>query len=79
MMKNELSIHYFDDYCDDPVAAYNIILENRISVYWNGGVDDNWKARTIHTPFVKDENPLRAAMIIYLIMEDLSSGAENEN
>jgi hypothetical protein len=69
----------FNDYCGTPEDAYPIIFENKISTYWNGGVDDDWKARTIHTPFVKDENPLRAAMIIFIMMQNIESDSSHEH
>ena len=71
------SIHMlFDDYCDNPESAYQIIFNHKISTYWKGGVDDLWAARTVHTPFVTHENPLRAAMTVFVIMNDLEGKLE---
>jgi hypothetical protein len=61
----------YEDYCDNHSLSYPIILENKISVYWNGGVDDTWFARTVHTPRVEHENPLRAALITFLMLNEL--------
>ena len=64
------SIFVFD-YCNNPSYSWPIILENGISInapdYFNDpenghGVD------TFDTPMIRDKNPLRAAMIVYLMM-----------
>lgn len=61
------------DYCSEPDLAYPIIFDNKISVYWNGGPNDTWKARTVHIPFVEHENPLCAGMIVFLVMSKLEN------
>lgn len=82
-IRSEKKIGYFDDgnwckdpdYCDDPKYAWPIILENRIDLEWNP--DDCCAAKYYgeRTPMKEDihyhnENPLRAAMIVYLKMKD---------
>ena len=56
------------DYCNNPSDAWPIIKSNHINIGWAG--DEEWFARTVHTPKVFDTNPLRAAMIVYLMMKD---------
>jgi len=67
------------DYCNNPSDAWPIILENRIEIHpreiimiggemevWGArqGFDDSWES------LVVNENPLRAAMICFLMMGD---------
>lgn len=56
------------DYCNNPSEAWPIIKTNHINIGWAG--DEEWFARTVHTAKVFDVNPLRAAMIVYLMMKD---------
>lgn len=56
------------DYCNNPADAWPIIMENKISInYWRGGrlEADKYGCHT-----ARDENPLRAAMIVFLMMKD---------
>ncbi|MBH3259960.1 DUF2591 family protein [Serratia marcescens] len=72
------------DYCNNPADAWPIIVENGISLYHDNG---NWQAEMNYyapvgafgtdeacSKFVDDKKPLRAAMIVFLMMKD----AENE-
>lgn len=65
------------DYCNNPADAWPIILKNKISIlidetadYWSAASvqdycdDGAFKHGTAH------ENPLRAAMIVYLMMQE---------
>lgn len=62
-------IFYFErDYCNNPSDAWPIIKSNHINIGWAG--DEEWFARTVHTAKVFDANPLRAAMIVYLMIKD---------
>lgn len=56
------------DYCNNPSDAWPIIKRNHINIGWAG--DEEWFARTVHPAKVFDANPLRAAMIVYLMMKD---------
>lgn len=56
------------DYCNNPSDAWPIIKTNHINIGLAG--DEEWFARTVHTAKVFDVNPLRAAMIVYLMMKD---------
>lgn len=55
-------------YCNNPSDAWPIIKTNHINIGWAG--DEEWFARTVHTAKVFDVNPLRCAMIVYLMMKD---------
>jgi len=64
------------DPCNNPADAWPIILENKITIFWDGGIP---VAKTIDgylgkTPICNnvhvDRNPLRAAMIVFLMMKD---------
>ncbi len=62
------------DYCNNPSDGFPIITENNIGM-WRGclGLNllaDHWCSRGVEADDspVKDKNPLRAAMIVYLKM-----------
>ncbi|EIS8880381.1 DUF2591 family protein, partial [Escherichia coli] len=62
------------DYCNDPSASWPIIEKYRISIInldedeWGArGVADCKSKRAIH------ENSLRAAMIVFLMMQDANN------
>lgn len=64
------------DPCNNPADAWPIILENKITIFWDGGIP---VAKTIDgylgkTPICNnvhvDRNPLRAAMIVFLMMKE---------
>ncbi|UNE41966.1 DUF2591 family protein [Serratia ureilytica] len=57
------------DYCNNPADAWQIIAINRIGLIPN--LSNGWYALTVDEDFVSDEsNPLRAAMIVFLMMKD---------
>lgn len=71
--------HVFNP-CNNPADAWPIITGNGISLYHDNG---NWQAEmTYYAPvgafgtdetcskFVDDKNPLRAAMILFLMMQE---------
>jgi len=61
------------DYCNNPSHAWPIILENGISINAPDYLTDpenGHGASTFDSPMVRDKNPLRAAMIVYLMMGD---------
>ncbi|EOT1200355.1 phage protein NinX family protein [Cronobacter dublinensis] len=54
------------DYCNNPADAWPIIVENKISIS-NGG-EERWTANDVGIDnLYKDKNPLRAAMIVFLL------------
>lgn len=58
------------DPCNDPADAWPIILSSRIGVV-PGTATDKWAAH--HGDWdvcIADENPLRAAMIVFLMMQE---------
>jgi hypothetical protein len=67
--------HSFDP-CNNPSDTWPIIIKNEISLLFNetqvgkytaaGGESDGFK----HQFEVTDDNPLRAAMIVYLMMQE---------
>ena len=71
------------DYCNKPSDAWPIIVKNKISINcYEGGDSDYWEASSYDSKNNEkkwqsandDKNPLRAAMIVYLMM----NCAENE-
>lgn len=57
------------DPCNNPADAWPIIAINRIGLIPNQS--NGWYALTVYEDFVSDEsNPLRAAMIVFLMMKD---------
>lgn len=64
----------FPDYCNSPADAWPIIVENKIWLREMYGIWDSKGFPDEKHPFNqvewKDENPLRAAMIVFLMMKD---------
>ena len=58
------------DYCNNPSDAWPIIIENRITLTPYDNEKDGWFATTDTSFFVDHMNPLRAAMIVFLIMNE---------
>ncbi|WIJ49631.1 DUF2591 domain-containing protein [Enterobacter roggenkampii] len=61
------------DYCNDWAAAGPIIVENKITIHAPMHYDEpqEWLAFDVHDSDADfmDENPLRAAMIVFLLMK----------
>ncbi|EJC1153962.1 DUF2591 domain-containing protein [Cronobacter malonaticus] len=58
------------DYCNNPADAWPIILSNRIGVV-PGTASDKWAAHYCNWDIaIADTNPLRAAMIVFLMMQE---------
>lgn len=61
------------DYCNNPADAWPIIVENRIRI--NPILYTKWMAEDyLEDVSSCDENPLRAAMIVFLMMQDDKNG-----
>ncbi|GAB50245.1 phage protein NinX family protein [Atlantibacter hermannii] len=62
------------DFCNNPADAWPIIVDNNISVYaiFDGDKRGKWGAEgfNYNSPYYFNNNPLRAAMIAYLMMQD---------
>lgn len=58
------------DPCNNPADAWQIIAENEISIIFNWN-EDGLHGATTH-PWISSENsnPLRAAMIVFLMMQE---------
>lgn len=55
------------DYCNNPADAYPVIHSNGISIGIYGYGE--WGAGTINHTYIDGVNPLRAAMIVFLMMQ----------
>ncbi len=66
------------DPCNNPANAWPIITENKIGIWTHPSFDPLWTARynivgkkgKITFDVYHDKNPLRAAMIVYLMMQE---------
>lgn len=66
------------DYCNNPSDAWPIIVENKISTFYTGEGVYGWAASSDVFEFYSkgkqihqfDKNPLRAAMIVFLKMQE---------
>lgn len=56
------------DFCNSPEEMWPIILENRINLNAYDDPDQGWSATTDTSFFVDSDNPLRAAAIVFLMM-----------
>lgn len=61
------------DPCNNPANAWPIIIDNRIGFC---STADCWYAHDDgeFASFISDKNPLRAAMIVFLMMKDVENG-----
>ncbi|MFV8904569.1 phage protein NinX family protein [Serratia fonticola] len=57
------------DYCNNADHAWPIIVNNKISLLWNCGSWSSW-AGEFPDIEVSHDNPLRAAAIVYLMMQE---------
>lgn len=62
------NLYTVKDFCNSWADAGPIIEKTKINLAW--GYDEKWGARTVHTPIIKHENPLHAAMIVFLMMKE---------
>jgi len=58
------------DYCNNPSDAWPIIVANRINVYASEGPDFMPWMAGCGGIMVSNKNPLRAAMIVFLMMQE---------
>ncbi|WIL01667.1 hypothetical protein LGFCKLCI_00067 [Klebsiella phage vB_KpnM_SCNJ1-Y] len=62
------------DYCNNPANAWSIITANKISIYAMSENDrrGRWGAEAFHPneSYHFNDNPLRAAMIVFLMMQN---------
>ncbi|UQQ19939.1 DUF2591 family protein [Citrobacter portucalensis] len=75
--------HYkqnFPDYCNNPADAWPIIVERKINIEWHEWKNSEWKPYALNNASTKscyDNNPLRAAMIVFLMMQDSANVQDN--
>lgn len=72
--KNKSGNRFYFDPCNNPADAWSIIYQNGISigVYGHG----EWGAATINHCHIDGTNPLRAAMIVFLKMQESKNISE---
>lgn len=63
------------DYCNNPADAWPIIVDSKITVHapMRNDKPQEWLAFDVHNSdanFKEDKNPLRAAMIVFLMMQE---------
>ena len=67
---NVVSVIGVVDYCNNPSDAWPIIVANRINVYASEGPDFMPWMAGCGGIMVSNKNPLRAAMIVFLMMQE---------
>ncbi|STD05015.1 phage protein NinX family protein [Cronobacter sakazakii] len=69
VVRGPMRIGVFDP-CNNPADAWPIIVQHRIGLNF---VNGNWRAQSLKTGWVEfcNENPLRAAMIVFLMMQEI--------
>ena len=56
------------NYCNNPSDAWPIIVENKIGIqHFNNGM---WQSHCKYDSVCHNTNPLRAAMIVFLMMQE---------
>lgn len=61
------------DYCNNPADAWPIIVERKINIEWHEWKNSRWMPFALNNATAKscyDANPLRAAMIVFLMMKE---------
>lgn len=61
------------DYCNNPADAWPIIVERKINIEWHEWKNSKWMPFALNNATAKscyDANPLRAAMIVFLMMKE---------
>jgi Protein of unknown function (DUF2591). len=61
------------DYCNNPADAWPIITGSKINIEWHEWKCGEFKPYALSNEAMKscyDNNPLRAAMIVFLMMQD---------
>ncbi|WP_312284623.1 phage protein NinX family protein [Yokenella regensburgei] len=70
----------FFEPCTNPSDAWPIIESNKINVEWHQWKDDSDKPYALNNATMisrYDDNPLRAAMIVFLMMQDSANVQDN--
>lgn len=71
----------FFDPCNNPADAWPIITANKISIYAMSEADKRggWGAEAFHPndAYSFNDNPLRAAMIVFLMMQESANVQDN--
>ena len=67
---NVVSVIGVVDYCNNPSDAWQIITANRVNVYASEGPDFMPWMAGCGGFMVSNKNPLRAAMIVFLMMQE---------
>ena len=67
---NVVSVMGVVDYCNNPSDAWPIIVANRINVYASEGPDFMPWMAGCGGFMVSNKNPLRAAMVVFLMMQE---------
>ncbi|EPR9026425.1 phage protein NinX family protein [Cronobacter dublinensis] len=82
MVGRVVSQRFRTDYCNDPADAWPIILEHGISVAFDKNEDEwvawgdfafdlaGWDMKEQPAEYEHHVNPLRAAMIVFLMMQE---------
>ena len=68
---NGIQTHELPDYCNNPADAWPIIVERKINIEWHEWKNSKWMPFALNNATAKscyDANPLRAAMIVFLMM-----------
>ena len=69
------------DYCNNPADAWPIITANKISIYAMSEADNrgHWGAEAFYPneAYHFNDNPLRAAMIVFLMMQESANVPAN--
>ncbi|PCO07700.1 protein ninX [Enterobacter hormaechei] len=79
--KNKSGNKFFFDPCNNPADAWPIITANKISIYAMSEADKrgDWGAEAFHPndAYSFNDNPLRAAMIVFLMMQESANVQDN--
>ncbi|MCQ6309748.1 MULTISPECIES: phage protein NinX family protein [Citrobacter] len=68
------------DPCNNPADAWTIIVEHKINIEWHEWKNSEWMPYVLNNATTKScygTNPLRAAMIVFLMMQESANVQDN--
>lgn len=77
---NGIQTYELPDYCNNPENAWPIIVEHKINIEWHEWKNSEWMPYALNNATMKScyaTNPLRAAMITFLMMQESLNAPAN--
>ncbi|HAT2303571.1 TPA: phage protein NinX family protein [Citrobacter freundii] len=75
-----MAVNKQTDYCNNPADAWPIIVERKINIEWHEWKNGEWMPYALNSATTKScygTNPLRSAMIVFLMMQESANVQDN--